>query len=364
MVAALLSMSHSPLPAQERASGKPAGDSTRLPADFETQRVLLLGWDKVDPPVQQVVLSVAKSVVDRIPAVILVPSEKERSIALKRGLEAEIPADRLRVATVPINTCWVRDFAPIAVEKGPGLFRLMDPDYIADTRRDDDAVARPLGSLLGLPVENLPLILEGGNVLSNGRGLLVTTSKLADENTARDLDRKKLETMLRSAFGARQVVYLEPLVGEMTGHVDMFVTFPTADTIVVASSTKNVDRINTEILERNAAQLEAVSIDGKLLRVVRVSMPPRVFEVWRSYTNVIFANGVVLIPKYANVDDSGHAAAVAVYRELLPKWSTVSIDCEPLARIGGALRCVSATYAGVKTLPQAMKPSEPAPRSP
>lgn len=339
-------------------------ESVHFPADFEKQGVLLLGWDKVDPPVQQVVLSIARAVVGRIPAIILAPSEADRKIAERRGLEAGIPAEALRIATVPINTCWVRDFAPIAVEKTSGLIGLVDPDYIADKRRDDDAVGKPLGSMLGLPVERLPLIVEGGNLLSNGRGLLVTTSKLADENTARDLDRAQVEKMLGSAFGARDVVHLEPLLGEMTGHVDMFVAFTAADTVVVASSTKNVDRINTEILERNAAELADVHVGGKPLNVVRLPMPPRVFEVWRSYTNVIFANGIILVPKYANVDDGGHAEAVAAYRKLLPKWSPVSIDCEPLARIGGALRCVSATYVGVKLLPPTVKASGSVPRSP
>lgn len=333
----------------------PTNDSPRLPADFESQKVLLLGWDKVDPPVQQVVLSVAKAAAAKIPVVILVPSEAERVVALTKAREAAIPEESLRIAVVTINTCWVRDFAPIAVEKTSGAFHLIDPDYIADKRREDDALAAAVGPMFGLPVQKLPLILEGGNLLSNGRGLIITTSKLPDDNTARDYDRPRVEQTLRDAFGARQVVALEPLLGEMTGHVDMFVTFTAADTVVIASSTPKVDRINTEILGRNTELLESVKLDGKPLCVKRLPMPPRVFEVWRSYTNVIFANGLLLVPKYGNVDNDGHAAAVALYRKLLPGWSIVSVESEPLARIGGSLRCASAVLAGVKSLPKPIR---------
>jgi agmatine deiminase len=336
----------------------------RLPADFETQKVLVLGWDKVDPPVQQVVIAVAREVAGKLPAVILVPSETERQTAITKALAAGVPADALRVVTVPINTCWVRDFAPLCVEKERAAFHLLDADYIADKRSDDDAIASSIGPLLGLPVGHLPLILEGGNLLSNGRGLVVTTTKLADENTARDLDRSQVEKLLHKSIGARQVVHLEPLLAEMTGHVDLFAAFTAPDTIVVASSNRKSDRINTEILERNATQLAAINFDGKPLRVVRLPLPPRVFEVWRSYTNVVFANGKLLVPKYAGVDDKGHAEAIATYRKLLPGWSIASIDCEPLARMGGALRCATACYAGVKSLPPVTSASAPAPRSP
>jgi len=331
----------------------------RLPGEFERQEALLLGWDPQDPPVQEVVARIAAALGSRVPPVLVVPTKKDRRVARAALSRAGVPASRIRIVQAPCNTVWVRDYAPIAVRQHGGLCRLVDADYIAEHRRGDDQAASALGPAFGLPVVHVPLILEGGNLLSNGRGLIVTTMKLLDDNSARDYSAARMRSLLYEAYGAAQVVYLEPLVGEMTGHVDMFATFTAADTVVIAGMKPTVDRINAEILDRNAARLAAVAVGGKPLRVVRAPMPPRAFEVWRSYTNVVYANGALLVPSYATVDPEGHAAAAALYRELLPGWTAVGVDCEPIARIGGALRCVTANLARVDKLPPPETDSQP-----
>ena len=71
-------------------------------------------------------------------------------------------------------------------------------------------------------------------------------------------------------------------------------------------------------------------------------MPPYNGKFCRTYTNVIYANGRVLVPHYPDVDPGLERAAHGVYRSLLRGWDVVPIDCGNVIVGGGALRCLSA----------------------
>ena len=62
---------------------------------------------------------------------------------------------------------------------------------------------------------------------------------------------------------------------------------------------------------------------------------------WRSYTNVIYANGVLLVPRYPESDPASLEQAVATYARLLPGWRVKALDVGELHGLGGALHCIS-----------------------
>ena len=71
-------------------------------------------------------------------------------------------------------------------------------------------------------------------------------------------------------------------------------------------------------------------------------MGSREGDCWRTYTNCIFANGVLVIPTYGDYDDSEVMKQVLdTYRELLPGWKVTTVDSQSLIGDGGALRCAS-----------------------
>ncbi len=156
---------------------------------------------------------------------------------------------------------------------------------------------------------------------------------------------------LGHTFGAREVVFLEPLIGEPTGHVDMFMTFTSPHTAVVASIAPKIDPENARILDQNAARLASVRIDGRKIHVVRVPMPHHDDGIWRSHTNVVYLNGLLLVPTYPATDDEGAKQAVATYQKLMPAWRVQPIDAEALATLGGALHCVTMNLSGLEKLP-------------
>jgi len=174
-------------------------------------------------------------------------------------------------------------------------------------------------------------------------GLLLTTTQAVNANIEAGHDSRMITRFLGGQLGAAQIVVLEPLRGEHTAHVDMFACFTSADTVVVGEYAKSVDRVNAAVLDRNAARLAEIHVEGKKLNVVRIPMPSNRDGVWRTYTNVVFADGTLLVPGYPRVSMVSQRRAMAVYERCLPGWKVVSVDLRALIRHEGGLRCIS-TY--------------------
>jgi hypothetical protein len=77
------------------------------------------------------------------------------------------------------------------------------------------------------------------------------------------------------------------------------------------------------------------------MRVHRVPLPPPKGEYFRSYTNLVLANGVLLFPSYSEVDPAIEEEALNVYRRLLPGWKIVPIKSDALVERKGLLHCLT-----------------------
>jgi agmatine deiminase len=258
-------------------------------------------------------------------------------VLAERGLSA----DTLRFLAVPMDTGWVRDFGPIFVCEGAGIFHAIDAAYDKPGREHDDSAAGAIADLFQAATTVTPLRWQGGNILSNGQGLLVTTTQSINANIECGYDVDTVTRFLRSRFGVQQIVVLEHLVGERTGHVDMYACFTSPQTIVVGEYDESVDPTNAAVLDRNAARLAEIQTSKGKLKVIRIPMPTNGDGVWRSFTNVVFANGTLLVPTYPDVDPSAGDRALAIYRRLLPGWKVFAVDVGSMARHQGGLRCVT-----------------------
>jgi agmatine/peptidylarginine deiminase len=330
-------------PPEEPLPAEPAPVAEyRLPAEFERQGTIFLGCSELATFYPDLLADVVEAVRHRIDiAALVVNAEGGKAVAdilINRGL----PTDAVRYVEVPHETMWIRDYGPLFVRrKSDGQAVVVDADYERFARPKDDNAPAVLASQLHLAAVRAPVSLEGGNLISNGRGVCLTTTTLLTRNQERGCDEERLRNLLRLFFGAEETVFLEPLSGEPTGHVDMFAVFTDPGTVVVGEYNPFVDPVNAAILDLNAARLAQVRGPNGPLAVVRIPMPPREGENWRTYTNVVFANGMLLTPVYGNLDPQGERAATETYRRLLPNWRIAGIDVSGLIGNGGALHCIS-----------------------
>jgi agmatine/peptidylarginine deiminase len=108
--------------------------------------------------------------------------------------------------------------------------------------------------------------------------------------------------------------------------------------------------VNAQILDGDAALLSAETTSSGPLEVVRIPMPSHADGIWRSYTSVIYVNGVVLVPQYPDQDAKLDKVALNVYRHAMPGWKPVGIDCSKIIAHSGGLHRIS------KAIPQLPAP--------
>jgi agmatine/peptidylarginine deiminase len=132
----------------------------------------------------------------------------------------------------------------------------------------------------------------------------------------------------------------------------MFCTFTAPDTVVVARCDERIDPQNAAILDRNAQRLAEVKTPCGPLKVVRLPMvSARDTQRCLTYTNVIYANGLLLVPSYAGTVREVEEQVQQTYRQLLPGWEIRRIEADALLDAMGSLHCISANLHGLLSLP-------------
>jgi agmatine/peptidylarginine deiminase len=316
------------------------GPRWRMPGEFERQEALVIGCAGLIRNMPQVFINLIKALAGRIRVVCLVNQEDE-VLAEVLLAAAKLPKGAAEIARLPSVSMWARDWCPIPALDLSGCRTLLGLE-LRHLRTSANESAEPeLARLFGSEVIRIPLTLEGGNVLTNGDGLCVTSTTIFPKNAARNLDHAQLGSVLANYLGATQWAYLDPLSGETTGHIDLFCSFLAKDLVVVGQYPANVDPVNAAVLDRAADILASLKTSVGPMRVVRIPMPPPVDGRYRSYTNVAFANEVLLVPMYPGIDDHLDRKALSIFRELLPDREIVGIDIMEMSTLGGGLHCMT-----------------------
>ena len=333
-----------------------------IPGEFERQEAILIAWpEQVGPSSPQnmdnshggedrVFREIVQAVWRSVQVIILAKHSRSQDRVARLLSQAGIPDDAVRFVQIPFQCEWIRDYGPLAVRAGDGSYTWIDADYVdlhlVSVDPYEDRLPSALGALLRVRTVRAPFAMEHGNLLGNGRGLCITTQRLLDDNTAGGYDADDVTRMLKQVYGAKEVVFLERMQGEHTGHVDMFATFPSPDTIVIGRCSPESDPANAAILDRNAERLESLGSPCGPLKVVRVPMLPRIqgrdgLTVYPTYTNVLYANDTLLVPIYPALDPASDHSALTLYQKLLPDWTIVGIDIFPILELAGGIHCVT-----------------------
>lgn len=278
--------------------------------------------------------------------VLVEPAERRRFDSLLQ--RRRIARGRVQVISdVPHDTVWMRDFGPQAVITGEGL-GFVDGRYFLNCL-DDDLVPTMMAAHLGSDRVYRPdLWTEGGNLLSNGEGLCVTTNYLAQQNQRTE---RRIAEQLLEYYGCERTLFLEPMTGNVVSHVDMFMYFADEDVVLLGQFTEDQDPLNSAILEANFRRLsEARTRSGRPLTILRVPMPdlrPSTIDdedgpLVRSYLNMLAFNDVVMVPVYDD-ERRGETEALAAIQVAFPDRFVVPIPVDLMAPDNGTIHCITQT---------------------
>lgn len=313
--------------------------------EFQQQEAIALVWPEL-PDAKSTIVEIISSLCQHVQIVLLVENSLLQSQATESLKLANIPPEAIDFIVAPTETFWLRDYGPLAVHNSDGSPMYVDAKYnlFGGKRRfQDDHVPAVFGQYFETPILRTPMIMEWGGIAFNGSGLVLVSTYLLELNRDIGIDEQQVTKTLKRLTGAKQVVYLDPLQNEPTGHLDWFLTFTSPDTLVLGDNTNGNDSSNAKLLDRHARRLAGMPTENGPLNVVRIPMPPRGREWFGgTYTNVVYANGVLLVPSWPKTAPRElEQEALAVYRRLLPGWKIISIDSESIGRHAGSLHCVT-----------------------
>lgn len=279
------------------------------------------------------------------------PDHRAHILGLLAG--AGTDTDHVTTAIAPANDTWARDHGPITVLEG-GHLRLLDftfngwgGKYPADEDNRITGRLKAQGVFGDLPVESVPLVLEGGSIESDGCGtLLTTTGCLLTPTRNPGLDRNGIEAALKQSLGANRILWLEHgnLEGDDTdGHVDTLARLCSTDTIAYVTC-EDPDDPHHHPLKAMESELRALrTVAGEPYRLVPLPLPaPTRDEDGRrlpaTHANFLIINGAVLVPVY---EDPADAIALERLAVAFPERQIIPIDCRTLIRQYGSLHCVT-----------------------
>lgn len=265
------------------------------------------------------------------------------------GIDAQ--KDRIRFHLHPAYEPWCRDHGPIFVlHKCSGEKAIIDWDYNAWGGKYspfdlDNLLPRKIAALRGLRVFSPDMVLEGGSIDVNGKGLLMTTeSCLLHPNRNPALSRRAIEARLGQYLGIDEVLWLgEGIAGDDTdGHIDEVARFVNERTIVAAME-ENPNDENFAPLQDNLDRLCIFARQSRFpLKIVTLPMPRPIFEqgirLPASYANFYIANGQVIVPTF---NDPNDANALDILKNLFPKRNVIGIDSTTLLWGLGSFHCLT-----------------------
>ena len=252
----------------------------------------------------------------------------------------------MEIVELALDDSWLRDCGPIytfgddgsrvAVHFGFNAWGEKFTPFEADA-----AVGALVAERLGDSVREAEMVLEGGSILTDGAGTLLTTEQcLLHPSRNPGLGRAQIEAVLAENLGVSTFLWLaQGLVEDRDtdGHVDLIAAFTAPGRVLLQAAPAG--NPNADGCAENAARLRAAGIevvDFELLPYVEVAGE----TVVASYLNFYLCNGAVIVP-VTGEDPDRDARALTLIAAEYPGREAVPVPGAVIAYGGGGPHCIT-----------------------
>ena len=194
-------------------------------------------------------------------------------------------------------------------------------------------------------IRNKRIILEGGSIDVNGKGILLTTRECLLSNIQvrnPGLNKQEYEFIFKKYLGIEEVVWLNKgIAGDDThGHIDDIARFVNERKIFLAYESNKND-INYKSLKENYLILKK-TIKTKQIKIIKIPMPKARYingiRVPATYLNFYVANKTVLVPIF---NDKKDRIVIKIFKKHFKKRKIIPIDSSLLIWGFGAIHCMT-----------------------
>ncbi|MBR9919405.1 MAG: T9SS type A sorting domain-containing protein [Bacteroidetes bacterium] len=255
--------------------------------------------------------------------------------------------DNISYIETPYNSVWIRDYGPNTIYAND-VEELHIADWIYNRPRPyDDLVPEAIADFVGVDIyatTEAPndLVHTGGNFTSDGLGTAFSSNLIIDENP--DKSEAEIDDIMNQYMGISRYIKMETLPYDAIHHIDMHMRLLDEETIMVGQYPEGV--ADGPQIEANLQYVltNFESSFGTPYRIVRIQMPPEAngsYPPWgdyRTYTNSVLVNKTIIVPTYQELYDTTN---LRIYRENMPGYNVVGINCNQMIGALGALHCIT-----------------------
>ena len=317
----------------------PPPGPVRTMAEWEECRGVVITWTSFESILSQIVNAAQR---ECLVYIICSDSNSVKTFLINNN----VPTINCRYLVTGFNTIWCRDYGPWAVYSGVAdTMRLIDWIYNRP-RPLDDVTPVFIANYLGVPVHqtiNPPndLVATGGNFMVDGHGTAFSSRLILIENPGKT--ETQVNSIENSYMGITRYIKMETLPYDVIHHIDMHIKLLDEETLLVGQYPPGIAdgpqiELNLQYILNNFQ-----TCYGRPYKVIRIPMPPQNGQYppngdYRTYTNSLIINKTVIIPSYELQYDT---TAFRIYREAMPGYTIVSIDCNAIIPSLGAIHCIT-----------------------
>lgn len=258
-----------------------------------------------------------------------------------------VPLTNLKFIITPFNSVWCRDYGPWAAYSGiSDSLKMIDWIYNRP-RPADDQVPVGFASYMNFPIYQAisapnDFTHTGGNFMVDGNGTGFSSKLVLNENPSKT--ESQINTLFNSYLGINRYIKMETLPYDEIHHIDMHIKLLDEETLLVGQYPAGV--ADGPQIDANLQYVlnNFQTCYGRPYKVVRIPMPPSASGQYPpssnyfTYTNSVFVNKTVIVPIYGLSQDT---TALRIYRENLPGYRVVGINCASMISALGAIHCIT-----------------------
>ncbi|MEM6966278.1 MAG: agmatine deiminase family protein [Bacteroidota bacterium] len=243
--------------------------------------------------------------------------------------DGKVPASMLLEAD--IEDIWIRDFAPVHPTKQV-KFNYLPYFQSASTSNFIDNSFEDWFYAAGLSYgKKSNLILDGGNVVDNGKNKVIVTDRFLWDNP--QLTKNAAKKKLKKLLGVKQVAIIPEFPGDATGHADGMVMWASSNKILLHELPNSIRKKTIKELKKSFPGVKIVEV-------------PDYYEdeTWQGFSSAcnIFVNSLVTDDFiYMPTFDSPYDTEMIDLFEAHTNKTVIPVPAESVCFMGGSVRCLS-----------------------
>ncbi len=334
----------------------------RMPAEWEKQQSTLIGWphNKNDWPgmfknIPNVFAKIISKITETQKVNLLIKNSTSENTVKKLLKKNNAKIRNVKFIICKTDRVWMRDTGPIFIKDKKNKNILLDwkfngwakyKNYRADNKVSLNIKNHYKGSIISPKFNKKSIVLEGGSIDVNGKGLLLTTkecllSKIQQRNSF--LKIKDYNHIFKKFFGVKEIIWLNKgIEGDDThGHVDDIARFVKYNKVFLAYENNKKDK-NYKNLNENFEILKRIKINFPKIKIRKIPMPRPIYinkvRVPASYLNFYILNKSVLLPTFKDPKDK---IVIKIFKKEFRNRKIIPIDCSELIWGFGAIHCLT-----------------------